>query len=126
MPAESRCPCRKVTETIPYTACCGPFHAGTSIPTTAEALMRSRFCAYARADHAYVLATWHASTRPAALEGHDAWTMLKVYAAQETGDTGTVSFTARWRRAGRSGALSETSRFVREDGRWFYVDGVQD
>ena len=41
----------------PYDACCGPYLAGWEAPPTAEALMRSRFTAYARADADYILAT---------------------------------------------------------------------
>jgi hypothetical protein len=47
----------------PYDACCGPYHAGSQAPD-AESLMRSRYSAYARGLEPYLLATWHASTRP--------------------------------------------------------------
>jgi SEC-C motif-containing protein len=120
-----RCPCRKVTEPVAYMTCCGRYHGGTATAPTAEALMRSRYCAYVRGDTRYLMATWHPSTRPAdiRLDDSQGWVMLKVHAAHETGDTATVRFTARWRRGGQTGALSETSRFVRENGQWLYVDG---
>lgn len=50
--------------------------------------------------------------------------MLKIIAAHESGDTATVEFVARSRMGGRTHALHEVSRFVRENGRWFYLDGV--
>ncbi len=121
-----RCPCRKATDATAYADCCEPYHAGRRIPATAEALMRSRYVAFTRQDAAYLLATWHASTRPALIEFERdrAWYMLKVLATQETGSAATVEFIARSRMAGRTHALHEISRFVRDGERWFYVAGV--
>lgn len=120
MPA---CPCSPDRD---YAACCAPLHAGEPAPDAA-ALMRSRYSAYALGLHGYVLATWHASTRPAALEP-DAdvrWLGLDVRAHAADGDNAEVEFVARWRSGGaRAQRLHERSRFVREDGRWFYVDGT--
>ena len=45
------------------TTSAAPYHAGAAAPT-AEALMRSRYCAYTMGLEGYLLATWHASTRP--------------------------------------------------------------
>lgn len=88
--------------------------------------MRSRYAAFALKNKIYLLGTWHPRTRPATLEfeaGRE-WYMLKIVAARETGDLATVDFVARSRMGGRTDALREVSRFVREDGRWYYVDGV--
>jgi SEC-C motif domain protein len=91
--------------------------------------MRSRYSAYVRADAEYVLATWHASTRPATLDFSDAaatrWLGLEVKRhEQRDSDHAVVEFIARYRIGGASAVrLHEISRFVREDGRWFYVDG---
>jgi SEC-C motif-containing protein len=89
--------------------------------------MRSRYSAYVlgRLDH--LLATWHPSTRPAELapEPPDLrWLGLEVrrHTVQDE-DHATVEFVARSKRGGRAIRLHETSRFVREDGRWTYVDG---
>ena len=57
------CPCGLADD---YDACCGRFHAGTPAPT-AEALMRSRYSAFAVGDAGYLLRTWHPSRRPADL-----------------------------------------------------------
>ena len=92
----------------------------------AEALMRSRYSAFERGDVAYLLATWHASTRPATLEleAHAKWLGLEVRQHRVTGEnTAEVEFVARFRVAGRAVRQHERSRFVREDGQWFYVDG---
>jgi SEC-C motif-containing protein len=114
---------------VPYTECCGPLHDGTTTAATAERLMRSRYRAFAVGDPAYLLATWHESTRPGALTLDDdvRWTGLDVLST--TGGSmfateGTVEFRAHHVRDGRAGAQHENSRFVREGGRWFYVDGV--
>jgi SEC-C motif-containing protein len=77
---------------------------------------------------AYLQDSWHASTRPPdlSLEPDVKWLGLEVkrHTAIDT-DHAEVEFVARWRAGGRGQRLHETSRFVREGGRWFYVDGDQ-
>lgn len=121
-----RCPCRKKSETVTYADCCRRYHGGTLAPPTAEALMRSRYAAFALQDAGYLLATWHGSTRPAQLEftAGQEWMLLRVLATSVDGDRATVEFVARSRMHGRIGELHEVSRFVRENGRWLYIDGV--
>lgn len=88
--------------------------------------MRSRYSAFVLGRVAYLQASWHASTRPAALalEPGVKWLGLEVR-RHRTFDTdhAEVEFVARSRVGGRGQRLHETSRFVREGGRWFYVDG---
>ncbi len=125
------CPCGQrdaKQRALGYAPCCGRFiDAWETTPApTAEALMRSRYSAFVLQDAAYLLATWHASTRPAALDFEPVpkWLGLEVRAHLITGaDTAEVEFVARYRVEGRAVRLHERSRFVREDGRWFYVDG---
>jgi len=112
----------------PYATCCGRLHSGAENAASAEALMRSRYSAYVLGLEPYLLATWHASTRPAALdlaeEAGTKWLGLEVKRQQvQDASHATVEFVARYRVAGRGYRLHETSRFVCEDGRWFYVDG---
>lgn len=112
---------------LPFADCCGRYLAGAAAPS-AEALMRSRYSAFTRLDEAYLLATWHPTTRPANLDLHappiPSWLGLKVLAYQLQDDThATVEFVARSKINGRAQRLHEVSRFVREDGRWFYLDG---
>ena len=122
------CPCGSRAT---YGRCCGRYHRAGALhlqAPTAEALMRSRYSAYALGLGDYLLATWHPRTRPAALDAQDApprWLGLEVrhHALQDDAHA-TVEFVARARQAGgRAMRLHETSRFVREDGRWYYVDG---
>lgn len=89
--------------------------------------MRSRYSAFVHDELPYLLDTWHASTRPSSLEPNPPglkWLGLQVkrHVVQD-GDHALVEFVARNRLNGRASRLHETSRFVREDGRWFYVDG---
>ncbi len=92
--------------------------------------MRSRYSAYVLGLEDYLLATWHASTRPGALnlaaEPQPKWLGLEVNAGTQTGDSATVEFVARCKLGGRAQRMHEISRFVREDGRWYYVDGMID
>ncbi len=138
LPDDARCPCLS-GET--YGACCGRFHVGvaagpdaagpdTVTAPTAEALMRSRYAAFAVGDAGYLLTTWHPSTRPADLDLDDdvTWRRLDVVATSAGGPldrAGVVEFVAHFRstETRERGSLHEVSSFVREDGRWFYVDG---
>ncbi|WP_239024419.1 YchJ family protein [Ramlibacter humi] len=111
---------------LAFAQCCGRFLAGEPAPD-AESLMRSRYTAFVRGDEAYLRDTWHASTRPADVRAGDGtrWLGLEVrdHRVIDTGHA-EVEFVARYRGAGgKGGRLHERSRFVREGGRWFYVDG---
>jgi SEC-C motif domain protein len=123
----STCPCGNLRA---YAECCGRFHAG-EIPDTAPQLMRSRYSAYVLRLTDYLLATWHPDTRPESLALPPVedlrWVGLDIR-SQRLGGNGRrarVEFIARFREGGgsRVQAQHEVSRFVREEGRWFYVDG---
>ena len=127
------CPCGRVDSKkrpVTYADCCGRFvdHFNTTPAPDAEHLMRSRYSAFVHEHASYLLATWHSSTRPVSLD-FDAgakWLGLDVRQHQVTGaDTAEVEFVARYRVQGQAVRLHERSRFVCEDGRWFYVDGDQ-
>lgn len=100
---------------------------GSPAAPDAEALMRSRYTAFVLGDSGYLLATWHPDTRPDALPLDPAqqWLGLQVKAHLPIDAThAEVAFVARSRDAsGRASRLVEHSRFVREGGRWYYVDG---
>ena len=120
------CPCGLAA---PLAACCGRYLDGTTPAPTAEALMRSRYTAFALGREDYLLATWHASTRPVRLGLADdapaKWIGLTVLDHQVLDErTATVSFVARYKVGGRAQRLHEVSRFVKEDGRWYYVAAI--
>ncbi len=89
--------------------------------------MRSRYAAFEAGDEAWLLASWHPSTRPpgVAFERGARWLGLEVRQHRQIdADHAEVEFVARGRLAGgKAFRLHERSRFVREDGRWYYVDG---
>ncbi|PZR52998.1 hypothetical protein DNL40_09725 [Xylanimonas oleitrophica] len=134
MPDDARCPCLSGDA---YGACCGPVHSGDRPAVTAEALMRSRYSAYAVGHEAWLRASWHPRTRPASLDLDDdvTWRRLDIVGTRAGGpfdEQGEVEFAAWWRSAttGERGRLHEVSRFVRgpaprpgERGPWLYVDG---
>lgn len=108
-------------------ACCGRFVFDGELPETAEQLMRSRYTAYVVREPDYLLRTWHASTRPAALtlEEDVRWLGLTIKRhVMHEPDQALVEFVARYRVGGKGHRLHETSRFERVNGQWFYVDGT--
>lgn len=120
----SSCPCGSGR---PLAECCGRYHAGEPVPD-AERLMRSRYSAYVLGLEAYLLDTWHASTRPSSLDlASDTalkWSGLTVLSASQEGDQGRVAFVARYKVNGRAASMREDSRFVFENHRWYYLDGL--
>ena len=116
-----RCPCG-----LPATheACCGRFHAGAAAPT-AELLMRSRYSAFALGDSAYLLRSWHPTTRPRTLEldGRTRWLRLEVLETTGGGLLETEG-AVRFRAHSSDGVLEEHSRFARDAGRWAYLDAT--
>lgn len=106
-------------------SCCGRFISGTELPETPEQLMRSRYSAYVLGDEAYLRATWDPATCPPEplVEPGISWVGLDVRSTQQEGDEGIIEFIARAKVGGRARRLHETSRFIRREGRWFYVDG---
>ena len=128
MRVPATCPCGSGRD---YGECCGVLHAGKAA-TDAEALMRSRYSAYALGLGDYLARSWHASTLPRDFSLHlDApppltWLGLDIKHCRDYGPgAAEVEFVARYRVGGGSATrLHERSRFIREDGHWFYLDGV--
>lgn len=144
---DRRCPCGTGEE---YGACCGRLHRrfaedGALAAPSAEALMRSRYTAYALASDGafpeaerYLLATWTPETRPPELaldapgQGPDEaldWVRLEIERVEAGGpfqDDGSVTFTAHFRTPGGPRQQRERSRFVRRGGAWLYRDGDLD
>jgi SEC-C motif domain protein len=91
-------------------------------------MMRSRYTAYVLKDEVYLLRTWHKSTRPKKLELQDPiqWMGLQIRKTEGGGvndSTGMVEFVANYKGDGLSQRLIEQSKFIKEKGQWFYVDG---
>ncbi|MDR6523119.1 SEC-C motif-containing protein [Variovorax paradoxus] len=131
-PQSRPCPCGRTDrrdKPIAFSLCCGRYlddFDRTPAPD-AESLMRSRYSAFVLERGEYLLATWHASKRPSSIEFEPGvkWLGLDVRARSVLdADHAEVEFVARQRGpSGTATRLHERSRFVREDGRWYYVDG---
>jgi SEC-C motif domain protein len=123
------CPCGSGNA---YSFCCEPFHSGGKLPLTAEALMRSRFSAYKLDLTDYIQLTWENSTRPKKNKlnfGGEKidWLKLEIVDVKkgEASDSkGIVEFKAYFQKDGEEQTLHEISRFVKNNGRWVYLDGV--
>ncbi|MAK55767.1 MAG: hypothetical protein CML17_07990 [Pusillimonas sp.] len=120
------CPCGNNAS---YEACCKRWHHGSERLNAPDAptLMRSRYTAFVLNELAYLLETWHPDTRPTHLEPNAPgvkWLGLQLrnHTQQDTTHA-TVEFVARSRLNGQANRLHEVSRFIRENGQWFYVDG---
>lgn len=125
----SNCPCGSGKA---LDACCGPYVNGTAPAPTAEALMRSRFTAYALGDVAYLHATLSkAEQGDEEMSADDIkstqWQRLEIRATEaglEADDRGMVEFVAHYKTGGTQHAHHERSTFCREDGRWVYESGI--
>jgi len=134
MPAVPACPCGRTgpsKKPLALADCCGRFiaHFETVPAPDAELLMRSRYSAFVLERADYLLATWHASRRPPSID-FDAgakWLGLEVRHHRVIDEVSAeVEFVARQKSPGLPALrLHERSRFVRETGRWYYVDGAQ-
>jgi SEC-C motif domain protein len=127
-----KCPCGTELE---LDACCGPIIAGKRPAATAEALMRSRYSAYAQKNAAYIIESHDPETRgelePDATRqwaDRTQWLQLEVLATEAGGEhdqNGEVEFVARFRdERGQEHSHHERSTFVRREGRWYFHDGV--
>lgn len=120
------CPCGTGQS---FGQCCGPYLAGVASPVTAETLMRSRYTAFVLDDGSYLATSWHSSTRPqdTSAPAGMTWRRLRIRDTLAGGPddaTGEVEFIAHYRTAdGQRDFLHERSRFLREQGRWVYLDG---
>nr|WP_237565437.1 YchJ family metal-binding protein [Ornithinimicrobium cavernae] len=120
------CPCGTGR---PYAVCCGPYVSDGLPAPTAEALMRSRYTAYALGVDDHVFRTWHPRTRPGDTRADPSvrWVgldVLDVSGGAEDDEEGFVEFRARWSTPapdGQQGEQRERSRFVRRAGRWVYL-----
>lgn len=123
---QASCPC---CSGKPFKQCCAPFLSGTN-PKTVKQLMRSRYSAFALGGHGeHLLRTWHPTVVPD-LSASDLdeitteWVKLEVLRSGQTGDTGIVEFRASFIDGdGIEKVHHEISRFVREKGLWYYLNG---
>jgi len=124
------CPCDSSKE---YRRCCGLYHDASSLPETAEQLMRSRYSAYALRLIDYLVNTTHKDklrssyrTKLATTIHDTEWTELKILKTSlgmAEDKSGKVHFEASYIDNEKPGTLNEHSRFKKVAGKWFYYDG---
>ena len=124
---ENICPCGSNKR---FDKCCLPIIKQAAEASSPEALMRSRYSAYAHKEYQYLVETYAKATRAKVNIGHlsageDAtkWLKLEVLNATENGDKGEVEFIAYYQINKNFYAMHERSRFVQEAGFWRYLDG---
>ena len=125
MDKDDSCPCWSGKT---FSNWCGPYLAGESVAPTAETLMRSRFTAFQLRDPGYLKATWDPLKRPKQLgfdQDERTWSSLEVVktiGGGEADERGVVEFKAKYELGEDTYLFHEISRFIRQDGRWLYLD----
>lgn len=125
------CPCGSKKN---YSDCCEPFLKGSKKAPTAEALMRSRYTAFAVGELDYIEKTHHESTRSELdMEGVKSWAtnsewigleIREVEGGLEKDTLGKVEFKCRFNFNDQEQVHHELSTFKKENNEWFFVDGV--
>ncbi len=127
------CPCRVTdAEKRDYDACCKPYLEEGKPAPTAEALMRSRYTAFARGDIDYLEGTLAPGTRDdfdrkaiTHWAKQSEWLGLELISAEDGGEgdeKGYVEFIAHFSLEGERYAHRERSLFRKVDGRWYFQE----
>jgi SEC-C motif-containing protein len=118
---------------VDFDTCCGPILKGAAQAETAEALMRARYCAFVVNNPEFL----HQSLHPDHRHDHDVnatrrwaenseWLKLEVVNSLGGGvedEQGSVEFIATYKEQGMVRPHHEISNFIKQDGRWYFVDG---
>jgi len=114
-----------------YIDCCSIIHEDFSKAKHPEELMRSRYCAFTLYKGAYLLETHHASTRKTVRKKElirwsksVEWKGLEVLNSSVDSSVGFVEFKAHFISNGKPDMIHEKSKFIFENGRWYYLEGV--
>lgn len=125
------CPCGRLQgkRSLSFEQCCQRYldHFDSTPAPDAESFMRSRYSAFVLQRSDYLLKTWDVSHRPAELDfdANTKWLGLQVKMHRTIdSEHAEVEFVARCRVQGKASRLHERSRFVRQEGRWYYIDGI--
>ncbi len=125
------CPCGRTQgkRSLSFEQCCQRYldHFESVPAPDAESLMRSRYSAFVLQRSDYLLKTWYPGHRPAEVDfdANTKWLGLQVKAHRTIDrEHAEVEFVARYRERGKASRLQELSRFVYQEGRWYYRDGI--
>jgi SEC-C motif domain protein len=110
-----------------FSKCCQAIIDGVQSATTAESLMRSRYVAYVIHNADYLMDTTHPSQKELYSKDEillwatsNQWQRLEICKAS----TSTVDFKAYYTNSNNELQIhQEHSRFVFENGKWWYLDG---
>jgi SEC-C motif-containing protein len=130
-PPNNPCPCGSQKK---YKKCCKVFHDG-NLPTTALKLMKSRYSAFAVHKAEYIIATTHSQNQDFTSD-ISSWKKGILDFCENTSFNGLeiidfidgelesyVTFKAILEQANQDATFTEKSRFLKENGKWLYVDG---
>jgi SEC-C motif-containing protein len=123
---------------LKYAECCRPFHRNEREPPTAQALMRSRFSAFAKKELEYLWKTLHPHHADRARPKEEVlqelrtagqrfkYVGLEIRESQEALETepASVTFHARLFESGQDRSFTETSTFRHDGTGWRYLSGV--
>lgn len=135
MPPKDACPCGSGR---PYKACCEPFHRGAREAPDAEALMRSRFSAFAKKEAVYLRRTLHPDhedrqideavllehLRAAARDNRYAGLAILDKAEPDADGIARVLFFARVFHKSTDRSFAELSDFAHDGEGWRYLRGT--
>ena len=125
MSINDKCPCGS---NLKYKKCCKTYHDGR-VAQNALLLMRSRYSAYALAKHKYIIQTTHKTTRDDNIKSIEDFSKqttfqnLKIIEFIDGEKEAYVTFKASLICEGKDNSFIEKSRFLKEDERWYYLDG---
>ncbi len=125
------CPCGSNKK---YKKCCKLSHNGT-LPKTALTLMKSRYSAYAIGNSKYIMDTTHMLNTEYS-EDKKTWEeniqnfikdsnfkALEILEFEDSTPESYVTFKAYIDINGVDSTFTEKSKFIKENGKWFYVSG---
>ncbi|WHI47790.1 YchJ family protein [Microbulbifer sp. JMSA004] len=117
------CPCGSGK---PLDTCCGLYLSGKAYPNNAEAVMRSRYTAFATGNFRYLKKTWHPDTCPE-LQAEDIetqWTQLEVIKSKAGLKKSIVEFKAWYTENDQEHLIHEISLFKLFKKRWVYLEAL--
>ncbi|AWF83408.1 hypothetical protein BTJ40_08540 [Microbulbifer sp. A4B17] len=120
---DRHCPCGSGK---PFEKCCGLYLSGKAYPNAAEAVMRSRYSAFADGNIPYLIKTWHPDTCPE-LQPEDIetqWTRLEVVKSKAGLKKSIVEFKAWYTENDQEHLIHEISLFKLYKKRWVYLQAL--
>jgi len=118
-----KCPCGSK---LKYKHCCKTYHDGRA-PKNALLLMKSRYSAYALSQYKYIIKTHYKSTENVEsikdFSQNTTFQKLEIIEFLDGDFEAFVTFKANLLTNNGDSSFTEKSRFIKENGKWFYVDG---